>query len=103
MAFVPDPNDSPRQRMVDKLVSAGWIESAVWKPKPEPSDPHAGNFLIKWTDQGRARLIMFLMLIQEVENKSTRIADDEWPWFRTWAEGAAITGGPPRQPPNIRS
>lgn len=94
MAFVPNPGDPPRQRMVDKLVAAGWIKSAIWKSEPEPSDPHAGRFAIQWTEQGQARMMMFLSLVQEVENDSSRICNDELEWFRAFAELAVISSFP---------
>lgn len=91
---MPNPDDPPRQRMLDKLVAAGWIESSVSISEATPSDPYAGRGVIKWTNEGRERMAMLLELIHEIEKRSTPLCSEELIWLKALAELAVISGGP---------
>ena len=79
------------QRMIDKLVAAGWVEKSVRISEPKTTDPHAGRGNIKWTPLGRRRMASLLELIHEVERHSSPICNEELLWFKALAELSAFS------------
>lgn len=96
--FIIRPDDPPMQRMLDKLAAAGWIEGTITVDKATPSDPHAGQVGIKWTDEGRSRMAVILELIHQIEQSSMPLSNDEIQWLKSLAEFAAMSGGPNTPP-----
>ena len=86
--FVIRPNDPPMQRVLDKLVAAGWVHGSVVIDKA-PGSQLAG---IHWTPLGKEKLAAILSLIREVERSSFPMSPDEIPFLKSFAELAEMSG-----------
>ena len=91
--FVANPDDQPRQRMIDKLVAAGWIKRAVTISEATPADPFAGRGNIEWTAEGLARTAALRALIYDIEKQSTPLCNEEVIWLKALAELAPPAEG----------
>ena len=99
--FINNPNDPPTQRMLDKLVAAGWASFSLKTDKPKESDPHGAEVKLPLTEKGRERLRDLFILFREIEQVSGKLQDDELPWLRAFAESAAMLKGG-SEPPSRR-
>jgi hypothetical protein len=99
--FVPNSDDPPEQRIVDKMVAAGWIKKAVRVAKPTSSDPYASTGNVEWTEKGKLRTRSLIGLLEAIERNSTRVCNEELIWLRAYAEMAvASSDGGSFLPPN---
>jgi hypothetical protein len=78
-------------QVLDKLMSAGWIQAHKVNDAKLGENP-AHGVGIAWTKLGQERVSNLLSLISEIENASTPMSDDEWKYLKAIARYSADQG-----------
>jgi hypothetical protein len=94
--YLHQPTANPFDRLVNKLIAAGWATASVSVDKGNGEE--LGRIVL--TDKGRTKLALMLTLFREVEAASMTLQRDELQYFKMLAELATgQTGSQPGGPP----
>lgn len=74
-----EPDSSQRtQRMLDRLMLAGWLKDSARIENLHGPGPASSEIGFTWTPYGLQRLRLFLALINEIEQCSGPMNDYDW-------------------------
>jgi|ERR1041384_1443157 hypothetical protein len=66
------------QRMLDRLILAGWLKDSARVESPQGLGPGSSEIGFTWTPYGLQRLRQFLTLVNEIEQCSGPMNDPDW-------------------------
>jgi hypothetical protein len=98
MADADDPLQRT-QRMLDRLMLAGWLRDSAHIENPQGLGPGSSEFAFTWTAYGLERLRQFLALATEIEECSGPMKDEDWQRLKMIAVTAHNQASGDERPP----